>query len=103
MISLSAHPEGWVFSVRAQPGARKRGIQGERAGALRVAVTAPPQDGRANQAIAELLRETFDLKRSQLELVGGEKSRQKRFLVRGVAKAELEALLGAVVGGHPAK
>ena len=80
------------------PCARKRGIQGERAGALRVAVTAPPQDGRANQAIAELLRETFDLKRSQLELVGGEKSRQKRFLVRGVAKAELEALLGAVVG-----
>ncbi len=92
-----------MFCVRAQPGARKRGIQGERAGALRVAVTAPPQDGRANKAIVEVLHEALDLKRSQLELIGGEKSKQKRFLVRGVAKAELEALLGALVGAPAEK
>ena len=55
MLALTPHPEGWVLPVRAQPGARKRGIQGERAGALRVAVTAPPQDGRANEAIADYL------------------------------------------------
>ena len=93
MLTLRPHPEGWVLPVRAQPGARKRGIQGERAGALRVAVSAPPQDGRANEAIAEVLREAFRLKRSELQLVSGEKSRNKSFLVRGLTREQLEARL----------
>jgi uncharacterized protein (TIGR00251 family) len=93
MLTLTPHPEGWVLPIRAQPGARKRGIQGERGGALRVAVTAPPQDGRANESIAEVLREAFKLKRSELQLVSGEKSRNKSFLVRGLTREQLEARL----------
>jgi uncharacterized protein (TIGR00251 family) len=97
MLTLTPHPEGWVLLVRAQPGARRRGIQGERAGALRVAVTAPPQDGRANEAIAEVLREAFKLKRSELQLVCGEKSRHKSFLVRGLTREQLEARLAELL------
>jgi uncharacterized protein (TIGR00251 family) len=84
--------------VRAQPGARRNGVQGEQAGALKVAVTAPPQDGRANEALAEVLRAALGLKRSQLELVAGATSRDKRFLVRGLARAELERRLAALLG-----
>ena len=98
MIALTAHAEGVVLPVRAQPGARKAGVLGEHAGALKVAVTAPPQDGRANEALAEVLRAALGLKRSQLELVGGATSRDKRFLVRGLARAELERRLAALVG-----
>jgi len=90
MIAVTDHAEGCVLLVRAQPGARKAGVMGERNGALRVAVTDPPAHGRANQALAEALREALGLKRSQVELVGGQTSRDKRFLVRGVTKAELE-------------
>ena len=90
MIAVTDHAEGCVLLVRAQPGARKAGVMGERNGALKVAVTAPPADGRANQALAEALREALGLKRSQAELVSGQTSRDKRFLVRGVTKAQLE-------------
>jgi uncharacterized protein (TIGR00251 family) len=99
MIILTAHAEGWVLPVHAQPAARKSGVVGEHAGALNVAVTAPPQDGRANKALAEVLREALGLKRSQVELLGGEANRGKRFLIRGLARPELEARLAALLGG----
>jgi uncharacterized protein len=91
MIAVTEHAEGCVLPVRAQPGARKAGVLAERNGALKVAVTAPPEDGRANQALVEVLREALGLKRSQVELIGGQTSRDKRFLIRGLTKAELES------------
>jgi uncharacterized protein (TIGR00251 family) len=98
VIAVTEHAEGWVLPVRAQPGARRAGVQGEQAGALKVAVTAPPEDGRANQALVEELRRALKLKRSQIELVGGMTSRDKRFLIRGLTRAELEARLGELTG-----
>jgi uncharacterized protein len=65
----------------------------EQAGALKVAVTAPAEDGRANQALTELLREWLGLKRSQVELVGGATSRNKQFLIRDVMPEELQTII----------
>lgn len=93
MISITSHPEGSLLAVRAQPGARKAGVMGEQAGALKVAVNAPPEDGRANQALTELLREWLGLKRSQVELAGGVTNRNKQFLIRGLTPEELRALI----------
>ncbi len=89
MIEISPHAEGCVLSVRAQPRARRNAAVGEQAGALKVAVTAPPDKGRANEAIIEVLAETFGLKRSQVELISGATSRQKKFLLRGISRSEL--------------
>jgi uncharacterized protein (TIGR00251 family) len=97
MIPIGEHTEGCILPVRAQPGARKAGIVGEHAGALKVAVTAPPEQGRANQAVVEVLRAALDLKRGQIDLVSGATSRDKRFLIRGVSKAELDARLRALL------
>ncbi len=97
MIAVSDHAEGFVLSVRAQPGARRGGVQGEQAGALKIAVTAPPADGRANHALVEQLRQALRVKRSQVELIGGHTSRDKRFLIRGLTRAELEARLAALL------
>jgi uncharacterized protein (TIGR00251 family) len=91
MIAVTEHAEGCVLPVRAQPGARRTGVQGEQAGALKIAVTAPPEDGRANQALIEVLRRALDIKRSQVELIVGPASRDKRFLIRGLTRGELEA------------
>jgi len=99
MISLTMHQDGVILPVRAQPGARKAGIVGEHGGSLKVAVTAPPEDGRANKALLEVLREQLGLKRSQLELLSGETSREKRFLVRGLTKDELSARIAARLAG----
>ena len=93
MVTITPHPEGSLLAVRAQPGARKPGVIGEQVGALKVAVTAPPEDGRANQALTELLRDWLGLKRSQVELAGGATNRNKQFLIRGLNPDELRALL----------
>jgi uncharacterized protein (TIGR00251 family) len=97
MIALTNHAEGVVLPVRAQPGARKAGVQGEQAGALKVAVRAPPEDGRANKALLELLRELLGVKRSQVELVSGMTNRDKRFLIRGVSATDLLARLASLL------
>ena len=99
MIAVADHAEGCVLPVRAQPGARKAGVLGEQGGALKVAVTAPPEDGRANKALTEALRDLLELKRSQVELLSGETSRDKRFLIRGVTKDELEVRIARILGG----
>jgi uncharacterized protein (TIGR00251 family) len=99
MIALGDHAEGFVLPVRAQPGARRPGVQGEQNGALKVAVAEPPEDGRANRALVEALRRALGVKRSQVELVGGPTSRDKRFLIRGLTRPELEQRLAALLGG----
>jgi uncharacterized protein (TIGR00251 family) len=99
MIELTDHAEGILLSVRAQPGARKAGVLGVQAGALRLAVTAPPEDGRANAALVEQLRDLLGLKRSQVELHSGATGRNKKLLVRGLGKDELTAKLAALLGG----
>ncbi len=95
-IAIQAHPEGATLAIRAQPGAKKNAIGGEQGGALKVAVSAPPEDGRANEAILDLLRETFQLKRSRLEILKGQANRNKIVLIRGITPAALTALIAVV-------
>ncbi len=87
MIESSEH--GCILLVRAQPGARRSGIQGEYRGRLKIAVSAPPEDGRANDAIVDVIRESLALKRSQISLLGGQTSRDKRFLITGISLVDL--------------
>ncbi len=94
---IGDHAEGCVLPIRAQPNARKAAVVGEHNGALKVAVTVPPEDGRANKALVELLCEVLELKRAQVEILGGDKSRDKRLLIRGITKTELTARLATLV------
>lgn len=89
MFSLESHPEGVVLLVRAHAGAKKNELRGEHEGALRVSVTQAPEKGKANKSIIDLLAKSLKLKRSQLELIAGETSSQKRFLVREITFEEL--------------
>ena len=95
MIAVTPHAEGALVAVRAQPGARRNAVLGEQAGALKVAVTAPPEGGRANAALAEVLRDWLGVKRSQVELAGGATSRNKTFLVRGVTAYQLTQFINS--------
>jgi uncharacterized protein (TIGR00251 family) len=97
MIDVTEHAEGSVLVVRAQPGARRNGVVGEIGGALKIAVTAPPDKGRANEALIEVLRDILGVTSSQIELLNGFTSRQKRFLIRGWSKPNLEAKLSRLL------
>jgi uncharacterized protein len=81
------------FSVRVVPRASRDAIEGEHAGALKVRVTAPPVDDRANQAVRRLLAACLNVPVSAVRIVAGEKSRNKRVAVAGVSRAELLAQL----------
>ena len=98
MIELTPHDRGTVLPVRAQPGARKNAVLGERAGALRVSVSAAPEKGKANAAILGVLAEALGCKASQVALLSGETSREKRFIVSGVAPDELRRRVDSLAG-----
>ena len=88
---------GVTLAVRAQPGAKKTaivGIYGEGTAAqLKIAVQAPPIGGRANLALVAFLAELFGLTKNQVEIVSGELSRSKVFLLRDVTEATADCLL----------
>jgi uncharacterized protein len=99
MIELAAHPRGVVLPVRAHAGARQNGILGERDGMLRVAVTAAPEHGKANQAIIAVLSDALKLAKSSIELVAGESSQQKRFLIVGENLDKLQRTIERLIAG----
>ena len=94
---LRATSQGVTLAVRAQPGAKKTaiaGIYGEGSAAqLKIAVHAPPLEGRANAALTAFLAETFSLPKSAIELVSGDSSRSKVFLLRGLTLAQANLVL----------
>jgi uncharacterized protein (TIGR00251 family) len=94
---LRAVADGVTLAVRAQPGAKKTaivGVSGEGSAAqLKIAVQAPPVEGRANAALIGFLATTFDIAKNRVELVAGELSRSKVFALRGVTPEKAVALL----------
>lgn len=98
---VAAHPEGTLLSVRAHAGANRNELRGAHNGMLRVGVTQAPEKGKANRALVDLLARTLGLPKSQLTLISGETSPQKRFLVRGVSPDETAQRLAAACGAGP--
>ena len=72
-------PEAVLLHVRVQPKARANAVKGWHGHALRVSVTAVPEDGKANRAVIALLAEMFDVAPSSISLVRGAASRDKWF------------------------
>jgi uncharacterized protein (TIGR00251 family) len=100
VIDLTAHADGILLPVRAYAGAKRSEIRGIRDGMLRVSVTQAPEKGKANKSIIELLAAALSLKKSQIELISGETSPQKKFLVRDINRETLAARLDEAVSGN---
>jgi uncharacterized protein (TIGR00251 family) len=67
-----------VVRLHVQPGAGKTVVVGRHGDALKVRVAAPPQEGRANEAVLALVAATFGVERARVELASGQASRAKR-------------------------
>ncbi len=89
---LRAVADGVTLAVRAQPGARKTavvGVYGDGAAAqLKIAVQAPPVEGKANSALIDFLAMTFRLPKSSVVIISGELNRSKVFRLGGISMAE---------------
>ena len=97
MIPLRQTATGITFSVKVQPRARKNAIVGQLGDALKIALTAPPVDGRANQALIEFLAGFFDILRSSITIASGETSRLKVVRIRGASAEQLRRHLADVI------
>lgn len=82
------------MSVRVQPRARADEIVGERGGALLVRVTAPPEGGRANDAVRRLIARRLRVGVTRVEIVRGGSARDKVVRVAGVPQAQAHRVLG---------
>ena len=91
----SPSPDGARLRVRVQPRSRQDDVLGWRDGVLRVRVAAPPTDGRANEAVVDLLARAFGVPRSAVSLVSGASSRDKVFRVARRSLDELMAMVAA--------
>jgi uncharacterized protein (TIGR00251 family) len=85
--------DGCTLSVRLHPGARKNGVTGIHADALKIALTAPPVDGKANEALIAFLAEALHLPRARVSLVAGVTSRTKTIRITGKSAAEVAGAL----------
>lgn len=93
MLSVEVLTEGVRFAVRVIPRAKHNTIAGLHGGALKVRLTAPPVEGKANAALERFLAQVFGLRRGQVRVVAGHTSRQKTVVVAGVTPEEIQARL----------
>ncbi len=84
---------GITFPVRAAPRAKRNAVAGVTGDALKVCVTAPPEDGRANDAIIEVLADWLGVKRRQVEIISGASNRNKVVRITGITAKQAQARL----------
>ena len=101
MAMLRGASGGVTLAVRAQPGAKKTaivGVYGEGDTAqLKITVQAPPVGGRANEALVAFLAETFQISKRHIDLISGELSRSKVFMLQNLSIKNARLLLGHMI------
>ena len=90
---LQSTPDGVVVALYVQPRASRNEIVGEQGDALKVRLTSPPVDGAANKLCCEFVAKRCGVAKRDVTLIAGERSRQKRILVRGGDAEAIETAL----------
>jgi uncharacterized protein len=103
VIPVYDAPDGAFFAIKVHPRARKSAITGELGDALKVSVTSPPVDGRANQACIEFFAKLLKVPQSSVTIASGQTGRIKVLRVSGLAAEEVRerfAMLFESPGGR---
>jgi uncharacterized protein (TIGR00251 family) len=96
MVRLRESKKGLTFDIQVIPHASRSEIAGVQEGAFKIKVTAPPVEGAANEACIKLLAKELGLKKSQMEISSGAKSRKKTVLIKDISKAKLETKINNI-------
>ena len=95
MVAIQNSPSGTTFAVKVHPRAKKNAITGEVGDALKLALTAPPADGKANAACVEFFAKLLNLPRSSITIAAGQTSRNKVIRVSGLSAQQVRDRLGS--------
>jgi uncharacterized protein len=93
MVSVEGTPSGATFAVKLHPRARKNAITGELGDALKLSLTTPPVEGRANEACIAFLANLLNLPRSSVTIASGQNSGRKVIRVTGLSADEVHKRL----------
>jgi uncharacterized protein len=93
MIPLHETSAGVTFAIKVHPRAKKNAITGVVGDALKLSLTAPPVEGRANQACVEFLANLLEVPRSSITITSGETNRRKTAQVKGLSAKEVRERL----------
>ena len=96
MIPIKETAEGVVFHVQVLPKSSKRQITGLQGDFLKIKITAPPVDGRANEECIRFLADLLDIKKDRVHIVGGLNAKKKTVSIKGLQKKDLETLILSV-------
>ena len=91
MFALRESADGLSFSVRVHPRAKRNSITGVHGDALKLSLTAPPAEGRANEALIAFLAEVLRVPRASVTIAAGQSSRNKVVRITGLSAAALRA------------
>jgi uncharacterized protein len=94
MIPLQESDGGVSFAVKVHPRAKRNAVTGELGDALKVSLTAPPVEGRANEACVEFFAKLLKVPRSSVTIASGQSRRNKVIRVVGVTARQVRALIG---------
>ena len=97
MIDFVFAENGVILPVKACPGARRTGMTGVHDGALKVAVSEAPEKGKATAAIIRVLADAIGIKKGQIQLISGQTSTQKKFLISGLDPQEIVARITRLI------
>lgn len=93
MVVLRQTSHGVQFALKVQPRASRTALLGVLGEAVKLGITAPPVDGKANAAVVEFFAELFDVAKSAVTIVAGETGRNKVIAVRGITVEQARAKL----------
>lgn len=94
MVAIQNSPAGATFAVKVHPRAKKNAIIGEVGDALKLSLTAPPNNGKANEACIDFFAKLLDLPRSSITIAAGQTSRNKVIRVAGMSAEDVRRRLG---------
>ena len=92
MIEAFETDTGVTFLVKVQPNAKKNSIVGEYGNRLKVTVTAPPEKGKANKAVIDLISKELKIKASCVSVVSGQTAKDKKIHIKGESLEYLRQL-----------
>ena len=93
MAAIQNSPNGATFAIKVHPRAKKNAITGEIGDALKLALTAPPVDGKANEACVEFFAKLLKVSRYSVTIASGHTSRNKVIRVTGLSAEEIKKRL----------
>ena len=83
----------FILTVYLQPGAKKSEIVGLHDGNIKIKVKAPPIDGKANAALIDFLSEFFDVSKSSIKIISGDKSRLKKVAITNLSDTQQQKII----------